>query len=825
MMARHWLGSTPMKTFLAGHVRSDGWERPRLSRRRETDPVLTDRRSPTSAENRALERRIHRIRWMGIILCLLVAPLLSSGDRLLGIYVALIIAATLNLAFGRLASVGRGGRLLAAYAYGIFDVALGTVIIALSGGASSPFVLGYFPVAVHAAIRFGRRVALLISVAAAAGYLAAAALGSSTPPHYATVLLTVGFVTLTAVFAGLLSDRAHADELALGRQLTQARTLNQAGSALTGSLDWSVAVRQVVEQGRVLADADAAILDLRTTKPGDDGGDQFAARERVTDAATAGAYLAKAVLNSDLLAQLPTPDHDLISNIQLGERSSPTETMRQLPQGVMLRAPLLVKDRWVGDLLLLRGAPSLPYTEVETGVVRAFANQAALALENAWLYAWAREQATTDSITGLPNHRALNERLDGELARARRQGRPLCVLMLDIDHFKAYNDSFGHAAGDQALRAVAATLHHSLRRGDYCARYAGEEFVIILPDMDAVAGSALAERVRAAVAGIARDGYHELPGPLTASVGIAAFPEHGQDRNALLQAADHAMYLAKHVGRNRVCVAGEFGTVRGLEALVSQLARQLTLPGSSYAPELAADLERRFARLAAVRASSPRAQAASGQHGSSGDKSTVQAVTALAAAIDAKDRYTEGHSRHVSALAVMLAKAYGCTPDEIDAVQTGGLLHDIGKIAIPEDILNKAGPLTDGEWALMRSHTDVGARILAPISALRDVVPVVLHHHERWDGLGYPRRLSGEDIPLGARIVAVCDAYDTMVSDRPYRGGLGRREAVARLEAAAGTQFDPCLVPLFARLPLPEGKELPANTDPMAEPIDALARG
>ncbi|HET8630237.1 MAG TPA: diguanylate cyclase [Thermomicrobiales bacterium] len=372
--------------------------------------------------------------------------------------------------------------------------------------------------------------------------------------------------------------------------------------------------------------------------------------------------------------------------------------------------------------------------------------------------------------------------------------------MLDIDHFKNYNDAFGHAAGDLALQMVAGALRRTLRRGDYAARYGGEEFVLILPDTTAPAGALIAERLRASVAALLDQPDSELPGPVTVSVGVAAFPEHGADRDLLLQAADLAMYLAKHIGRNQVCLANELGTVRGLEALFAQVTSHLALPSARWGPHLVSDLERRFTRLASLRVDPDERGLEEG--GEAAYRYTVQTVTALATTIDAKDHYTEGHSRHVAALAQQLARAAGCSREDVEQIRVGGLLHDIGKIGIPETILNKPGRLTDEEWALMRSHPDIGARILAPIAALGAVIPLVRHHHERWDGQGYPLRLHGEHIPLGARIIAICDAYDTMVSDRPYRRALGHHEAVARLHADAGAQFDPRLVDLFATLPL-----------------------
>ncbi|HEX5503662.1 MAG TPA: diguanylate cyclase [Thermomicrobiales bacterium] len=755
-----------------------------------------NRASPTSIDNLALERRIIQIRWLGMALCAVAAPFLGLGGHAAAVYLCLGAIGLYNLAFRRLVAIGRPVWLLRAYAYGFFDIVMATAIIAATGGGASPFYLAYFPIVVHAAIRFGRRVAILSSLVTALCYLGVIGLENGLATPFAGILFNVGFVALTAVFAGLLSDRTHAAELALAQQLDQARALNVAGSILTGSLDWAMVARQVAEQGRLLAGADAAILELGAARAGVGDVGRFAAGQRVTDAPPGGAYLAKMVLQSDLLAGLPAPASDRITIHDLAALGRAAS----LPAASLLRAPLRVQGRWVGDLFLLRAAPAPPFVARDAGLVRAFANQATLALENAWLYGHAREQAATDPITELPNHRSLKERLDEELARARRHGLTLCVLMLDIDHFKSFNDAFGHAAGDLALQVVAGALRRALRRGDYAARYAGEEFVLILPETTAQTGALIADRLRAAVAGLIDEPDCALPGPVTVSIGVAAFPEHGVDRDLLLQAADLAMYLAKHIGRNQVCLANELGTARGLDALFAQLTSHLALPTARWGPHLVTDLERRFTRLASLRVDPDERNLAEGAEAAY--HYTVQTVTALAATIDAKDHYTEGHSRHVAALAVQLARAAGLPREAVEQIHVGGLLHDIGKIGIPEAILNKPGRLTDDEWPLMRSHPDIGARILAPIAALGGVIPLVRHHHERWDGQGYPLRLEGEHIPVGARIIAICDAYDTMVSDRPYRHGLGHAAAVARLRAAAGAQFDPRLVDLFAALPL-----------------------
>lgn len=771
--------------------------------------------SPAAAENQDLERRIAHVRIVGAALCSVAAPFLGLGRSVLAVYLCMAAVAGYNILFGRLVPSGRPRFLVRAYAYGFFDITTASVLITLTGGAVSPFALAYFPVVVHAAIRFGRHVALAASAASAAAYVGASALAAHQFVGDATTAFTVGFIVLTAVFAGLLSDRIYAAEYALARRLDRERTLNEAGSRLTESLDWSVVTRQVVEQGRVLADAGIAILDLHGADERPRGADASPPRERTTEAIPSDAHLARLLLQSGLPDSLPPAASDAVTIRELGTGSS-VEGSCVLPRSSLLRAPVFLHGRWAGDLLLVRSSGAGQFSEGDAEVVRTFANHAALALENAWLYERAREQAETDPITALPNHRALKERLEAELARAKRHGHALCALMLDIDHFKAYNDSFGHAAGDLALQAVADVLVASLGRGDCAARYAGEEFVVILPEMDEEAGAAFAERVRGAVAELVDDAARHLSGPITVSIGVAAYPHHGEDRDTLLQAADLAMYLAKHMGRNQVCLAGEVGTMRGLDALLAQVLGHISLPTARWGPHMVADLERRLTRMAAL-------QIPEEDHSETIYRHTVQTVTALATTIDAKDHYTEGHSRRVSALGAMLAGAAGCEPDEVETVRVGGLLHDIGKIAISESVLNKPGKLTEEEWVTMRSHPDVGVRILAPISALKEVLPIVRHHHERWDGNGYPRRLSREEIHLGARIIGICDAYDTMVSDRPYRSGVGHDEAVRRLRAASASQFDPVLVRLFTALPLERlgGEYVSTSAPPLAASLPA----
>ncbi|HEY8745733.1 MAG TPA: diguanylate cyclase, partial [Chloroflexota bacterium] len=603
--------------------------------------------------------------------------------------------------------------------------------------------------------------------------------------------LRLGFILLTALFAGILSDRTRLAEAAVAAQLRRTQALHAAGTALAGTISWQDILPLVAQQARRLTSAEIAILDVYAE--GEDAGEQH-----VTDVVPAGAYLAKLILHHRLKVAKPQPSPAYATRSTLSEATDLFgEVVQALPPASLLRAPILLQRRWAGDLLLARNAGDAPFDDGDVAVLDAFVAQASLALENAALYQRVQVQAATDSLTGLPNHRSLKERLDEEVTRARRQQRKLTVLMLDIDYFKPFNDDYGHAAGDSALQTVATALKNATRRGTAIARYGGEEFVVLLPDTDADEGTAVARRICCYVADSAEADHSVLPRRLTVSIGVATFPEHGEQRDALLQAADLAMYVAKRLGRNQVCSANELGTARGAEALVAQLTEHLPISTHEWGPHIVTALERRFLRLATL---GPAPDQASADDVSPGRTVTVQWVTALAAAIDAKDHYTNGHSEQVAKLAAELARATGQTRDLVELVQFAGQMHDIGKIGVPESILHKPGPLTAEEWAIMRIHPNIGARILSPIATLQPAIPIVLHHHERWDGQGYPDGLAGEAIPLGARMVAICDAYDTMVTDRPYRRALCEEDALSRIRSSAGSQFDPQLVEAFVTI-------------------------
>lgn len=353
--------------------------------------------------------------------------------------------------------------------------------------------------------------------------------------------------------------------------------------------------------------------------------------------------------------------------------------------------------------------------------------------------------ATSDPLTRLANHRALVAALEQELVRAHRYRHECSILFLDIDHFKALNDSYGHAVGDSVLRDFAVLLQQQIRETDVPGRWGGEEFLVILPETGEQEARRISERVRSAVATHAFTMGGGMS--LTCSIGIATFPGDAGERDGLVTSADQAMYAAKKLGRNQVRSAGDPATLALRKSDVEQGSRE--------------------------------------------DAALAGIVEALNALVEAHDQYTGQHTRRVAALATRLALALGLGATEARMIGLAGRLHDLGKIGISDAVLQKPERLNEQEHASMQEHTIVGAEIISRIPSLRALVPVIRAHHERWDGQGYPEGLAGTAIPLGARIVAVADAYDAIITERHYQPARDTDAALNELRRCAGTQFDP----------------------------------
>jgi diguanylate cyclase (GGDEF)-like protein len=349
--------------------------------------------------------------------------------------------------------------------------------------------------------------------------------------------------------------------------------------------------------------------------------------------------------------------------------------------------------------------------------------------------------ALTDPLTGLGNHRNFQERLQRELARAEEMRGLVSVCLIDIDDFKRINDQHGHPTGDRVLAQVSTQL----RQGGEAFRLGGDEFALLLPGADDAAALATA---RAVVRRIGEWGLGQY-GSITVSAGVATFPQHGRERDALIRLADGALYWAKEHGKNQVRLAG------------------------SIEPEELEVLTGVGDRLARFRA-----------------------AAALARAVDSRDVYTGSHSERVAAIAGAIAEKLELPAAEVELTRLAGSLHDLGKLAIPEEILQKPGELTSAEWLVVQRHPQIAHRMLESLG-VEPVADWVLHHHERWDGTGYPDGLAGEEIPLGSRIVYLAEVYDAMTFGRLYRSPRTRDQALEEIDRCAGMQFDPQVVRAF----------------------------
>jgi diguanylate cyclase (GGDEF)-like protein/putative nucleotidyltransferase with HDIG domain len=442
-------------------------------------------------------------------------------------------------------------------------------------------------------------------------------------------------------------------------------------------------------------------------------------------------------------------------------------------------------------VLYVESSEKCKFPDEEVLLLRTLADLFAGALHNALTFQKAQEQAITDGLTGVKTHRYLMEALSQEWKRSTRANRPFSLVLMDLDRFKFVNDFYGHLEGDVVLQRVGHILEQNCRRSDVVARYGGDEFVILMPETSVEQARQLASKLRGWIASdpLLRDKN------ITASFGIAGFPVHGSTPQELIQVADSSMYLSKHQGGNSVSSAEQTDpndTKRWkkdvLEAYLGVTLKRLFSTGPEAFEEIYRRLEQ-FTRSLTEQGAGGLTEVL--------PPAVVETVTSLALAIDAKDHYTQGHSQKVSAYAVLIAQALGMEQAEVEEIRLAGLLHDIGKVGIPEPILNKSGPLDAAEWETMKTHTELGAKILEPLVAMKRIRLMVRHHHEFYDGTGYPDRMDGERIPHGARVIAIADAYDTITSERTYKKARNPEEAFLELERCASNQFDPKLVRVF----------------------------
>lgn len=417
--------------------------------------------------------------------------------------------------------------------------------------------------------------------------------------------------------------------------------------------------------------------------------------------------------------------------------------------------------------------PSLEYLTL-------IGQETAIALHHANLFESTARLAQCDPLTNLFNHRALHHSLKRELLRAGNQGNPVSVIMLDIDHFRKFNELYGHDTGDRALRQVAQAIQNQLGKDDVAARYGGEEFTILLPGASTAEAARIAEKIRSAAEScivVADDGLSRLT--LTVSQGFATFPQYASAPASLIKAADLALYSAKRGGRNKAV---------------------------GYSPDL---LNQQSWGIRGANSHTLELSLPTGAN--------LETIQAFITAIDLRDGYTAAHSDGVSNYALAIGSALRLPQEQLEALRLGGLIHDVGKIGVPDQILRKPGKLTDEEWTTMRSHTTMGESILQPVESLQHLLPLVRWHHERLDGSGYPDGLTADKIPQLIRILSIADVFEAFTADRPYHPGRTTEQGLSFLnqEVQAG-RIDADIVAVF--------ETIIRNNSHIIKPFPALER-
>lgn len=419
-------------------------------------------------------------------------------------------------------------------------------------------------------------------------------------------------------------------------------------------------------------------------------------------------------------------------------------------------------------------------SDVETDFLSIYAQQIEMAITIADLFEALKEQAVTDSLTGLYNRRYFEELLQKEVVRAKRQNQPFSIIGLDLDFLKQINDKFGHSFGDLAIKTVADVLKRNARSIDTAARMGGEEFNVILPGIDSKGAMAAAERIRKTL----EEQRLDTIGRITASVGVATFFEHSDNIDELLELTDQAMYLSKRNGRNRVTIATPISETSWQQIAVNTFVDILSKHNIPIDENLSKELQKKLQE-------------------SSNENSPKEVLFSVADILTSSYNplHSQGAIKSKVQIAVSLAKRFDLTTYEIDNLRIAMLLYDIGNLMLPPEILQKTTPLTLEERDRIKSHPIIAAReILKPITYIQDVIPIIEHHHENWDGSGYPNKIKKEDIPITSQIVLIVDSYFALIEPRPYRARLTPENAIEIIQQDAGIKWNKTLVDEFVNL-------------------------
>ena len=426
-------------------------------------------------------------------------------------------------------------------------------------------------------------------------------------------------------------------------------------------------------------------------------------------------------------------------------------------------------------------SPRSEILEDELGFLQLFANQMELAITIADLFDKVKKQAITDPLTELYNRRFFEDSIQREAERSERLSQPFTLISLDLDHLKEINDTYGHNYGDLAIKAIGRVLKRNARSIDIPARIGGEEFNVMLPGIDSKGGMIAAERIRTAIEAESI----EKVGKITASIGVSTYIEHTKSVDELLEMADQAMYRAKIGGRNRVVLAKENGRDSWQQIAIDAFMDILSKHRIPVSKELSEEIQSKLERV--------------NTSGATIKEILYSVSDTIAQTYD--PIYTDGTTKKKIALAVKLAKRLNITKEEQDNLKLAMLLYDIGNTMIPEKIFRNPNLLNEQEKDFVHKHPVIAAKeILAPISSVAEIIPIIEKHHENWDGSGYPQKLSGDEIPISSQIVLLVDSYSALTNQRSYRPARTKAEAISTIKRDAGKKWNADLVSEFIEM-------------------------
>ena len=423
--------------------------------------------------------------------------------------------------------------------------------------------------------------------------------------------------------------------------------------------------------------------------------------------------------------------------------------------------------------------PFIPFQKLDEILFTNLETTFSSAIRNTQLVSQIQDLAATDALTNVMNRRGFFDEARKIFRSAGRQENNLCILIIDIDHFKSVNDMFGHVMGDDVIQAVVREIQSCLRETDLLGRYGGDEFIVLLPNASVVVAEKVAGRIHTRISEMI---IESSKGNImvTASIGVGEMNWENENLDSLVKQADEALLAAKRVGRNQTVIwkNGIFYSNGDL------------LPVSVFNGKNARK----------HRIDWPESYSLNGIDEPALEQTIDDLIEGYVHALELRDKETEGHTQRVARMTIDLAIAMGVEPDLLVNIRRGALLHDIGKIAIPDQILLKPGPLNDNEWIIMRKHPIYAYDLLSNNIFLRSCLEIPYNHHEHWNGCGYPRKLTGYQIPKAARIFSIVDVWDALTSHRTYRSAWSREDALAYIREQAGKQFDPEIVPAFLEL-------------------------